>query len=322
MTDPPSDPSRSGAAADTAGLSGPRALVAQRPPSRPAPAAAHGDRQRHARLVLRRRPLPDGRCAGGPGRRVAGGRGAGHRRGRAVGHHRCAGAGPVRRGRPRAPGRGGCPRPRPRRPHLGRHLQAGGGRGCARSRRVHHQRRLRAPLPRGGGHLRRPRRRARGHAQPLQAQGAPHRPAPLRRRDRRRGGHAHRDAGDRRPHWGCPPSSSSSTPASTSPRPRRSRSPCCARSRRSRRSGARCCSRCRARTSSGRSGQPPRQRGAGTLATIAHLGARPGHLYRVHDLGEAAAFLTVLDERSSGRTVVADDLALPVELRREPPPAT
>ncbi len=50
--------------------------------------------------------------------------------------------------------------------------------------------------------------------------------------------------------------------------------------------------------------QPPRQRGAGTLATIAHLGARPGHLYRVHDLGEAAAFLTVLDALS-GRTAVA-----------------
>ena len=67
--------------------------------------------------------------------------------------------------------------------------------------------------------------------------------------------------------------------------------------------------------------QPPRRRGAGTLATIAHLGARPGHIYRVHDLGEAAAFLTVLDALS-GRSAVADDLTLPVELRREPPPAT
>jgi dihydropteroate synthase len=65
--------------------------------------------------------------------------------------------------------------------------------------------------------------------------------------------------------------------------------------------------------------QPPRERLAGTLATIAHLAGRAGHIYRVHDLAEAAAFLTVLDALS-GRADVPDDLDLPVALRREPSP--
>lgn len=63
----------------------------------------------------------------------------------------------------------------------------------------------------------------------------------------------------------------------------------------------------------------PRQRLAGTLATIAHLGGRPGHLYRVHDLAEAADFLTVL-RALDGRDPVDAELTLAVELRREPTP--
>ena len=63
----------------------------------------------------------------------------------------------------------------------------------------------------------------------------------------------------------------------------------------------------------------PRQRLAGTLATIAHLGARAGHIYRVHDLAEAADFLTVLTALD-GRRTVPDDLELAVALRREPTP--
>lgn len=63
----------------------------------------------------------------------------------------------------------------------------------------------------------------------------------------------------------------------------------------------------------------PRQRLGGTLATIAHLGGRPGHIYRVHDLAEASDLLTVL-EVLDGRVDVADDLELAVELRREPTP--
>ena len=63
----------------------------------------------------------------------------------------------------------------------------------------------------------------------------------------------------------------------------------------------------------------PRNRLGGTLATIAHLGGRPGHIYRVHDLAESADLLTVL-RALDGRDAVADDLALAVELRREPTP--
>lgn len=65
----------------------------------------------------------------------------------------------------------------------------------------------------------------------------------------------------------------------------------------------------------------PRQRLAGTLATVAHLGGRPGHWYRVHDVAETADFLTVL-RALDGRDAVADDLELAVELRREPTPST
>lgn len=61
----------------------------------------------------------------------------------------------------------------------------------------------------------------------------------------------------------------------------------------------------------------PRKRMGGTLATIAYLGGRPGHIYRVHDLAESADLLTVL-RVLDGRDSVADDLQLAVELRREP----
>jgi dihydropteroate synthase len=64
----------------------------------------------------------------------------------------------------------------------------------------------------------------------------------------------------------------------------------------------------------------PRKRLGGTLATIAHLGGRPGHIYRVHDLAESADLLTVL-RALDGRDAVADDLTLAVELRREPTPS-
>ena len=63
----------------------------------------------------------------------------------------------------------------------------------------------------------------------------------------------------------------------------------------------------------------PRRRLAGTLATIAHLGARSGHIYRVHDLAESADFITVLTALD-GRLNVPDDLELAVSLRREPTP--
>lgn len=64
----------------------------------------------------------------------------------------------------------------------------------------------------------------------------------------------------------------------------------------------------------------PRQRLAGTLATIGHLRGRPGHMYRVHDLAEAADFLAVL-RALDGRDDVDANLTLAVELRREPTPA-
>jgi len=65
-------------------------------------------------------------------------------------------------------------------------------------------------------------------------------------------------------------------------------------------------------------GRSPRERGAGTLAALAHgmdLGAQ---IFRVHDVAAAADFVTVL-EALRGDSPVAGDLALPDELRWELP---
>ena len=62
-------------------------------------------------------------------------------------------------------------------------------------------------------------------------------------------------------------------------------------------------------------GRPPRERLAGTLATIAHVGPVPGTIYRVHDVAEVRDFLriaAVLD----GREQIPADLELPPHLRR------
>jgi dihydropteroate synthase len=64
-------------------------------------------------------------------------------------------------------------------------------------------------------------------------------------------------------------------------------------------------------------GRPPRQRLAGTLAALAHGVQQGGHIFRVHDVAEAAEFLTV---RSAlrGELELPADLALAEPLRREP----
>jgi dihydropteroate synthase len=66
-------------------------------------------------------------------------------------------------------------------------------------------------------------------------------------------------------------------------------------------------------------GRAPRQRGAGTLAALAHgldLGA---HIFRLHDVAAAADFIAVR-AALRGEAAVARDLALPEALRTEPPP--
>jgi len=64
----------------------------------------------------------------------------------------------------------------------------------------------------------------------------------------------------------------------------------------------------------------PRERLAGTLAAVAHAADAGAHLLRVHDVREAADFLAVR-AALRGEAEVARDLALPEELRREPPSA-
>jgi dihydropteroate synthase len=62
----------------------------------------------------------------------------------------------------------------------------------------------------------------------------------------------------------------------------------------------------------------PRERGAGTLAALAHgldLGAQ---IFRVHDVAAAADFIAVR-AALRGETPVARDLALPDALRWEAP---
>jgi dihydropteroate synthase len=67
--------------------------------------------------------------------------------------------------------------------------------------------------------------------------------------------------------------------------------------------------------------QPPRRRLAGTLATAAHVGWRPGLIYRVHDVDDVHDFLTVLGALA-GEVPVARDLRLRDEIRHEPRVAT
>jgi dihydropteroate synthase len=65
-------------------------------------------------------------------------------------------------------------------------------------------------------------------------------------------------------------------------------------------------------------GRTPRQRGAGTLAAIAHGADAGGHVFRVHDVAAAADFLTVRAVLR-GEQEVPGDLALPDAIRHEPP---
>jgi dihydropteroate synthase len=64
--------------------------------------------------------------------------------------------------------------------------------------------------------------------------------------------------------------------------------------------------------------RPPSERGAGTLAALAHGADAGGHIFRVHDVTAAADFLAVR-AALRGETGVPRDLALPDELRHEPP---
>jgi dihydropteroate synthase len=65
-------------------------------------------------------------------------------------------------------------------------------------------------------------------------------------------------------------------------------------------------------------GRAPRQRGAGTLAALAHGVDAGGHVFRVHDVAAAADFLAVR-AALRGEREVPPSLALPDELRHEPP---
>jgi len=62
----------------------------------------------------------------------------------------------------------------------------------------------------------------------------------------------------------------------------------------------------------------PRQRGAGTLAALAHGMDSGAHIFRVHDVAAAADFVTVR-AALRGEMDVTGDLALPDVLRWEPP---
>jgi dihydropteroate synthase len=64
----------------------------------------------------------------------------------------------------------------------------------------------------------------------------------------------------------------------------------------------------------------PRQRDPGTLAAIADGVDRGASILRVHDVAGVRDFLTVR-AALRGELAIDPDLALPVELRREPPPA-
>jgi len=65
-------------------------------------------------------------------------------------------------------------------------------------------------------------------------------------------------------------------------------------------------------------GRPPSERGAGTLAALAHGMDIGAQIFRVHDVAAAADFVTVL-EALRGAEEIAPGLALPDELRWERP---
>jgi len=73
----------------------------------------------------------------------------------------------------------------------------------------------------------------------------------------------------------------------------------------------------------------PKERLAGTLAAIGHLvgngaAARPGFIFRLHDVADVADYLEVAAVLA-GRAEVPEELSLPPELRREavaPPPSS
>ena len=60
--------------------------------------------------------------------------------------------------------------------------------------------------------------------------------------------------------------------------------------------------------------RPPRERGAGTLAALAHGVDRGGHIFRLHDVAAAADFLRVRGALA-GELTAGRDLALGEELR-------
>ncbi len=67
--------------------------------------------------------------------------------------------------------------------------------------------------------------------------------------------------------------------------------------------------------------RPPQDRLAGTLAAVGYAGARPGLIYRLHDVAEAVDFLRVL-AALEGRVEVDPELSLPDGLRHRSPAAT
>ena len=64
-------------------------------------------------------------------------------------------------------------------------------------------------------------------------------------------------------------------------------------------------------------GRPPRERGAGTLAALAHGADAGGHVFRVHDVAAAADFLAVRAVLR-GEADLGAAVTLAEELRREP----
>jgi dihydropteroate synthase len=61
-------------------------------------------------------------------------------------------------------------------------------------------------------------------------------------------------------------------------------------------------------------GRPPRERGAGTLAALAHGVEHGAHIFRVHDVAAAADFLTVRSALAGEREPAAE-LALAEDIR-------
>jgi len=64
--------------------------------------------------------------------------------------------------------------------------------------------------------------------------------------------------------------------------------------------------------------RPPHERLAGTLAAVGFVGSEPGTIFRVHDVRAVRDFLLV-SAVLGGDAAIAEDLMLPVELRRTRP---